>query len=733
MDEEFNENTDLEEYTRERDLVQKVKKAYKEAQQHQRNWRDDAREDFRFVAGDQWSDDEQQILRDQLRPIVTFNRVGPVVDVVTGTEVQNRQEVRYIPREQGDVKPNEVLTGAAQWVRDQCDAEDEESDAFTDCVVCGLGWTETRMDYETDEDGLIVIERVSPFEMYYDPHTKARNLGDAKWVLRVIEMEKQDLRDLWPDKADEVIAAAAMRAQDDIFDSPHITHAGDQYANTESEHGTKRKDLLRVMEYQWYERKDVYRVADPFTKQATTMDAAKFKKMEENFSGVGVQLNATRIKQREYRRAFVAGECLLEEGMNPDPKGFTYKAITGKRDHTKNTWYGLVKAMKDPQRWANKWLSQTMHVINANAKGGLLAEQDAFLNPRKAESEWSDPTSITMLKSGALSQGKIQNKPPITYPSGLDKLMEFAISSIRDVSGVSVEMLGMREGNQPGVLEWQRKQAGITILATLFDSLRRYRKEQGRTLLHFITNFISDGRLIRIVGEDGEHYIPLVRQADSTYDVIVDDAPSSPNQKEAVFAMLSDLLPGLLQAGIPVPPDIVEYAPLPSGLIEKWKDLLAKGAEGGPSPEEVAMLTEGIQVLQAENDKLKADQQAKIMKAQMDAEIRRAELEAERENDALTLAQKREMAREELELKREIAEYEITLQKMKIEADAQARAAQQFSKDSLEQQKIDLDREDRERNSQPQVVVVPGSSGKRKIRVERDADGNLVGAEMIDE
>ena len=72
-------------------------------------WRTAAREDFDFEAGEQLTEDDKAILQDAKRPIVIFNRVGPVVDSVSGQEVGNRQEVQFLPRSEGDVQVNELL------------------------------------------------------------------------------------------------------------------------------------------------------------------------------------------------------------------------------------------------------------------------------------------------------------------------------------------------------------------------------------------------------------------------------------------------------------------------------------------------------------------------------------------------------------------------------------------------------------------------------------------------
>jgi hypothetical protein len=72
-----------------------------------------------------------------------------------------------------------------------------------------------------------------------------------------------------------------------------------------------------------------------------------------------------------------------------------------------------------------------------------------------------------------------------------------------NVSGVNAELLGMADREQAGVLEYQRKQSAVTLLAPLFDSFRRYRKMAGRCWLHFMQNYLTDGRLIRITMDDG--------------------------------------------------------------------------------------------------------------------------------------------------------------------------------------------------------------------------------------
>src|SRR5690606_25550165 len=148
------------------ELLVRLRKWWQKDRERSAEWRQKAKEDYAFVSGEQWTEEERQYLREQMRPEIVFNRIAAVVNSVSGAEITNRQEVKYLQREIGDAAASDIATEAARWFRDECDAEDEESDAFLDTVICGMGWTETRLDYESgNPDGDPVIERIDPLEM----------------------------------------------------------------------------------------------------------------------------------------------------------------------------------------------------------------------------------------------------------------------------------------------------------------------------------------------------------------------------------------------------------------------------------------------------------------------------------------------------------------------------------------------------------------------------------------
>jgi hypothetical protein len=668
-------------------------------------WRKEATEDFKFRDGDQWSDDDKRWLEDQDRPAVVFNRTGVLVDAVVGVEVGNRREVRYIPRDINDSKPNEVLTSAAGWFRDLCDAEDEESEAFKDTVTAGMGWTETRLERKENPDGEPKVERIDPFEMVWDCNATKANLVDRKRTWRVRKMDIADAMKLLPGvDPDELNAAWAENDAEET--EPHSNDREKLYNQNEVDgKGVNRE--VTIVQLQFKEEETYYKamiITPPeMQPQIVELDEAKFKIAEKNKA----VLQSAKLSRETVQQVFL-GNAILKKPAPTQTGMFTFNCMTGLKDEDRGIFYGIVRRAKDPQRWANKWLTQILHILNSQSKGGVTASKDAVENVREFEASWAKTEAVTWVKAGKADQ--IVPKPMAQFPAGFDRLMQYADEMIIKATGINMELLGIREVNQPGVLEYQRKQAGMGILASFFDSLKRYRKIQGRAMLSLIQKHLSDGRLIRIVGDEEAQYVPLMKAegiakakaeamqqapqqamqmavqaveqgvqsgqpvdpqqamqealqtvqaeisakfdamkpVEGEYDIIVDDAPSSPNDKEKNWQILQSILPmfkdmiGPEQAMI-----LAKYSPLPQSFQQELKESIEQGATKPPDP---------LQVKAMELEQMKIQNAGKEIELQMMQEQNKAaELEfkkAELQQKGVTAVMEQETERSHIDVDR---------------------------------------------------------------------------------
>lgn len=601
---------------------------------HWRTWRQEAREMHDIVAGWQWDEEDLAKLREDLRPAITFNRAGPFIDGVSGLEISNRQEAIFLPRQLGAAGKNELLTGAEKWARDECDAEDEESDAFRNMLISGVGATQTLVKYDEDPDGMIEIAAVDEMEILLDPSSRKQNAADARWIMREQDKPIEAAREIAEaagakNVSDADLDATWARDASEHGDQPHDARMAPFYRNDQSgKEGNRERDVVRLVEVEWWETETAYRVADPSSGRVLRLTQKEHSILQQRAKLAGIVVQSVRDRRRRYKRALV-GRVVLSVTDGPEQGGFTYKIMTGKRDKRKGCWYGLVRPMRDPQQWANKWLSQVLYILNSNAKGGLLAEADAFEDPDAAEDTWSDPTSITLLASGGLA--KIKEKPQVNFPAGIDRMMEFATQAIPAVTGFSPEMMGLVDRTQAGVVDRERKQQGMILFSGFFNSLRRYRKEQGRLMVWMIQTFISDGRLIRIGGPENVQFVPLIRdKMIGEYDVVVDDTPTSPNQKEKVWGSLVQLAPVLTRLG--VPPQIwlefLKYSPLPAALVSKIEQMMqqAMQQQGQGNPHLAALSAKE----QAQARLANAQANVAMSKAQIDQQRAQAEIENKR-------------------------------------------------------------------------------------------------------
>lgn len=649
-------------------------------------WRKEAKRGFNFIANRQWSDEDLAILAEQNRPAVAFNRCAPIVQAVCGLEINNRQQIAYLPREEGDQGIDEAITNIVKWVRDSCNAEDEDSEAFKDAVICGEGWNETRIEYDEDPKGKIIQERVNPLEMGVNKAADKASYEDRRATYRIRDIAPDDARALVGEEySDQALNASwieGARAQPEDggqgnkLDYPDETRAGVEGI------GASRKNV-RLVQIQWWKREDMVLIAQEGQDELQTLSMDEYKKFGErvaqmqevdmqNMEEYNLRAEASlaegmeplaepppemmaptfevhHTKQRVYYEAFLGEGLLSKQKMKLQQ--FTFNAITGHRDNEKKCFYGLMRDLFDPQMWANKWLSQSMNILNSNAKGGIIAESDAFMNQAKAEKDWADPTKMILVKPGSIQKKKIMDRSPPQLPQGLPDLLQFAIGSMRDVTGVNLELMGQADREQAASLEAQRRQSAMTILAALFNSLRRYRKNQGKLLLHFVW-LLPDGVLYRVTSDGDHKYLHFVKNGDvARYDIIIDETPSSPDQKHMVWAITSQIL----QQGIQFPPAVLvklmKYSPYPETVVAEITKAYGLGSDMPPEQmkEKLGQAEAALKVLEQQLGE--AVKKADTEQAKLEIEKARAEVEAYRaETERMKMEKEAESAENERQL-----------------------------------------------------------------------------------
>lgn len=571
----------------------------------QGEWREQAEDDFNFRDGHQWTDTEIAEMEEAKRIPIVFNRAAVILSSVAGTEINNRTEVRFVPREIGDVKPNEVLTAGGEWFRDQADAEDAESEAFSDLLCSGVGVTETTLDFEQDPEGEPAVVHRDPIKTFWDHRVTDKGVRSGRYRGFVEEMSRMDAEERFPGREISEIDASWLTGEGDDESGNKI--AGDNYEKD----GDKDKEtgVIKVVRIQYRERKKYVETVDMASGERVEMDEKRFALVEQLWPGIP----SRKLTKWEWKEAVLGRREILDEAQ-PDPEGPTIHILTGMWDRKKKMFYGLLRSMRDPQKFANKWLSQTLHIIGSNSKGGVMAEAGAVDDVREFEDSWAAADGVTWLKDGALAAGRLQPKPGTQMPAALMSLTEFAISAIRDASGVNLELLGLRDANQPGVLEYQRRQSAMTTLARYFDALRFYRKQQGQTVFNFLRNHIAPtGRLVRLVRDDQVQYVPLAVDSETRkYDVIVDDAPSAPNEKEKAWSVIEKMMPLLQNAGLSMEDwaDVLEYSPLPSSFADKVR---AKAQQQKQNPE--AQRMQMLEMAKTESETVENQSQAQLNQA----------------------------------------------------------------------------------------------------------------------
>ncbi len=551
-------------------------------------WDKESQEDYDFALGNQWAPEDRQALKDESRPCLTFNRIKPIINIVSGYQRENSPRIKVNPEGGEDKKFSEAMDKAISFIDKNSDLSFWLNYQFDDGIIAGKSFLEGYKTYEKDPvRGELKFQLLGPSQVRPDPEFKGYDLNDGcGYCFKGKKYSKRRLIELFPDK-ESIIKGFKVDTDNagDNIDLSTIEGTNDDYANrpnkTTTTSGTMGEgrganedvlddDLLFMLKEYWrFKRVTRYYVID---KQ--DMEPKKFEKKELADTFAEAQGSDFKVITRRVNEMWVADMCcgvILQDIVSPELEWYDgYPFFRFIADWTPNAssevlrTQGMPRQLKDPQREKNKAKSQSLHILNTQANSGWVADEDA-LTPddfRKLEKMGSKPGIIVKKKKGS-EMREIQAK---TQNQGMLVREQQADEEFYRISNINPDVMGMQENkNMSGKAMQTRIRQSIVGLSRLFSNYRYTKKIVGNYILAIMPSIIDAAKLEKILGtaymqsaglNKGhlEAYLTMIK--DDKYNVMVAEADSQATVRFETFQELLELA----KTGSPIPPDLfIDY------------------------------------------------------------------------------------------------------------------------------------------------------------------------------
>ena len=115
--------------------IGKYRQWFRDAVDYWHDWQKEAREDYEFVEGKQWSKADLKKFAETARAPLVINRIKPLINLLSGYQKIHRYDVNFLGRTPDDVELAEVRTDVTKYICDRCGYDNEESAAFVDMAI----------------------------------------------------------------------------------------------------------------------------------------------------------------------------------------------------------------------------------------------------------------------------------------------------------------------------------------------------------------------------------------------------------------------------------------------------------------------------------------------------------------------------------------------------------------------------------------------------------------------
>jgi hypothetical protein len=597
-----------------------------------------ALEDKKFTAGEQW--DSLVLEQRKGLPCLTLNTIPQFTAQLVGDWRTNRNAVKVIPAENGDVDIASIRSDLVRAIETESRAPRVYDNAFESMVQCGDGALRVDVKYADDDvfDQKIMLNSIDDvLSTVWDRLSIDPTGRDATHVFVDDLLPEKEFKRKWPE-------ADPSNLNDQTRSNMRQTGWFEPGAVRVTEHWRmiERKVLLVMFEdgavYSFDKDQDPEKLNEYIDKHGAPMKS---------------RLSPCKYAQMHLVTGFkiLAGPYEWKLNRLPIIRMSGRVVSVGER----RVRYGLVRYMKDAVRLRNFWRSVAAEQLGYAPKAQWIATESAVEGRedliRKAHLT-RDP--LLIVNDEAQIDVTIKRIDPPQPQMALLNESQVNSQDMKDITGIHDASLGIKSNETSGRAIMARQREGDIASLTYYDNGNACILEVGDVINQLIGQIYDGTRIIRVIGEDEAVRLQKINDpndpnspniAVGKYDVAITTGASYTTRRvEAAEAMMEavQVFPQMME----VAGDLVAKAQdwpgaeelsnrlrqlvPPHLLTEKERQEMQEnggGQQPGPDPqalmEQQAQVQEAMQKMQEELVKLREQN----LKLTLNAEVETRKLE----------------------------------------------------------------------------------------------------------
>ena len=168
-----------------------------------------------YLDGNQLSAEEISELTKRGQPVVVMNQIRRKINLMLGLELQRRTDPKGFAVQPSDQGGADAMTDALRFVVDNTNFDPIRSQVFESMIVEGFAGAE--VIHTVRRGKMEVAINFYPWDrLFYDPHSRARDFSDARYVGSVVWKDAEDFAS--PAEIEEMASFSASESMSETYD-----------------------------------------------------------------------------------------------------------------------------------------------------------------------------------------------------------------------------------------------------------------------------------------------------------------------------------------------------------------------------------------------------------------------------------------------------------------------------------------------------------------------------------